>query len=264
MIGVIAGSGRIPLEFVKNAKRKNEKIIIVGLVGEADKSIKKYVDRVYWEKVGNFNKIVEIFKKEGVKEITLLGKVHKQNLLKKFSPDEKTLKVLKSLENYKDITLLSAIISEFEKEGIKVLPSTLFLEDLIVNEGVLTKRSPSQNEMEDIKFGFNIAKKLADTDVGQTIIVKNKMVLAVEGIEGTDETIKRGGKFGGGNAVCVKVARTNQDLRMDVPVVGLNTIKVMKKFGVSCLAIESKKMLIIDKEEAIKLADKSDICIVAV
>lgn len=264
MIGLIAGSGRIPLEFIKNAKVRNVKVVTVGLIGEADISIEKYADKIYWGKVSNFNKIVGIFKNENVKKIVMIGKFHKQKLLKGFNPDKKTLKVLKSLKDYKDITLLSAIINEFKKEGIKILPSTLFLENLVAKKGILTIRCPSENEMKDIKFGFKIAKKLADMDIGQTIIVKNKIVLAVEGIEGTDETIKRGGIKGFGNAVCIKVARTEQDLRMDMPAVGVNTIKMLKKYDIFCLAIESKKMLIVDKEESIKLANKFNICVVAI
>ncbi|MFH1824512.1 MAG: UDP-2,3-diacylglucosamine diphosphatase LpxI [Candidatus Firestonebacteria bacterium] len=264
MIGLIAGSGRIPLEFIKNAKERNVKVVTIGLIGEADSSLEKHSYKVYWEKASNFNKIIGIFKNENVKKIVMLGKFHKQKLLEGFNADKKTLKVLKSLKDYKDITLLSAIINEFKKEGIKILPSTLYLERLVANKGVLTIISPGKSEMEDIKFGFKIAKKLADMDIGQTIIIKNKVVLAVEGLEGTDETIKRGGTLGKGNAVCIKAARTNQDLRMDVPAIGVNTIKMLKKYGISCLAMESKKMLIIDKEKVVKSANKYNICIVVI
>ena len=264
MIGLIAGSGKLPLIFSKNAKKNGEKILVIALIDEADKKIQRYADKLFWERPGNLTNIIKILKREKIQRVSMLGKVHKINLFSSFMPDLKTLKILMTLKDKKDITILKRVIWEIEKNGIRVMPVTFYLENCLSKRGSLTKRKPNKKELRDINFGFPIAKRLANMDIGQTIVVKDRIILAVEGIEGTDETIKRGGILGRKNAVCIKVARSKQDLRMDIPAIGIDTIKTLVRFKVNCLAIESNKMLIVEKEKLIKLAERSNICVVSV
>lgn len=261
MIGLIAGGGDLPKIFLRNAK---ESVITVALTGDADKNIKKCAKKIYWERIGNVNKIINVFKKEKVKKVCMTGKVNKAGAFLGIRPNLRTLRVLLSLKDGKDTTLLTGLINEFEREGIRVVSPLIYLKDLIAKKGILTKRKPAAQEYKDIKFGLKTAKKLADMDIGQTIIVKNRMVLAVEAIEGTDETIKRGGMFGRNNSVCIKVARTKQDLRKDIPGIGTNTIYAMSKAKVSCIAIESGKMLIANQLKVVKLAERLNICVIAI
>ena len=261
MIGLIAGGGELPILFLNNAK---EDVVTVALTGDAGSGIKRHARKIYWERVGNVNKIIKIFKKEKIKKISMTGKVNKINVFLGIKPNLRTLRIIMSLKDGKDTTLLSRFISEFEKEGIKVVSPLIYLKGLLAKKGILTRRKPTVREMQDIKFGFPIAKKLADMDIGQAVVVKNKMVLAVEAIEGTDEAIMRGGKLGKNSSVCVKAARTKQDLRMDIPGIGVNTIMSLKKANIPCIAIESKKILIANEEKVIKLAERLNICIVSV
>lgn len=264
MIGLIAADGKLPLIFARAAKEKKLPVVCVAIVPLANSNLKKYVKKIYYERAENFSRIINIFKEEKIKEVVMLGKFYKENFFSRFNPDKRTLGILNSLKDKKDTTLVLGIINEFKKEGIRIVPATLYLKDLIAKKGILTKRKPAHNEMKDINFGFGIARKLADLDIGQTIVVKDKMVLAVESLEGTDETIKRGGAIGKGGAVCIKVARTNQDLRIDTPVIGPRTIKVLNKSKISSLVIESNKMLIIDEKEVIETADKEGISIISI
>lgn len=264
MIGLIAGGGKLPRLFAKKVKAKNEKLVVIALKGEADPKDFGFADKVYIERVENLSGQIKIFKKEKVKNVVMLGKIKKVNLFSGLVPDLRTLKLFLLLKDRKDTTLLKAIIKEFAGSGIKIISPLKYLQDEIPERGVLTKRKPNKTEMADIQFGFPLAKKLADMDIGQTLVIRNKMVLVVEAIEGTNEAIKRAGKFTRGKGVCIKAARTKQDFRMDIPVAGIETIQALKKAGITCLAIEAEKMLMPEKEKVKNLAEQEGISIIAI
>ncbi|MFH1074924.1 MAG: UDP-2,3-diacylglucosamine diphosphatase LpxI [Candidatus Firestonebacteria bacterium] len=262
MIGLVAGGGLLPVYFCKNAKKAGKKVITVALKNEADKALEKHSHKIFWYDIGDFGKAINIFKKLGIKKAFVVGKIRKVRLFSALKPDMRLFKLFMSLRNRKDFALIRAVINEFEKEGIEILPMTVYLKPLLAKKGVLTERKPGKKEIEDIKYGFKAAKKLADADIGQMVIVKNKKVITAEGIEGTDEAIKRGGLLSKSGAVCVKVARTVQDMRIDIPGAGVETIKQLAKANIKCLALESGKMFLIDKNKIKKEADKNKICVV--
>ncbi len=263
-IGIIAGKGRLPITIANEAKRLGYEVVIIGLEPIAD-SVNGDFHRVYRINVGKFGKLIKTLKKEGIKEVIMVGKVSKTLLYKsKLVPDLRAIKVLMKLPDRKDDTILQAITEELESEGIKLLETAAFSKGLFIKEGVLTKRKPTKNEKEDILFGVEIAKEMGRLDIGQTVVVKDRAVMAVEAIEGTDEAIRRGGALAGEKAVVVKVAKPQQDMRYDVPVVGMETLKVMKEVKAAVLAAEAEKTILVDREEVVRFADKEGISIVGV
>ncbi|MFH1779365.1 MAG: UDP-2,3-diacylglucosamine diphosphatase LpxI [Candidatus Omnitrophota bacterium] len=265
IIGLIAGKSEYPILFAKAAKAKGIKVIAVGIEGETREELKSFVDRLHWIKLGEFKELMDIFKGEGIKKAVMIGGITKSRIFKEpLKLDDEMKAVLNIASDKKDETLLSLITSKLNSAGIELLDSTLFLEEYLPEEGVLTSVKPSSSEEEDIRFGFGIAKEIARLDIGLSIVVKDKAVIAVEGIEGTDEMIKRGGKLGGVGTTVIKVARPNQDMRFDIPVVGPRTIRSMIKAKTKCLAIEAKRTLIIDRAETISQAERRGISIVAV
>lgn len=264
-IGLIAGKSEYPLLFAKAAKTRGLSVIAVAIEGETKEELKLLVDKLYWINLGDLKKLFEIFKGEDIKKAVMVGGITKSRILKEpLELDEEIKMILSKASDKKDATLLSLISSKLNSAGVELLDSTLFLEEFLAREGVLTKIKPSQPEMEDIRFGFDIAKKIASFDIGLSILVKDKAVIAVEGIEGTDEMIKRGGRLAGQGTTVVKVARPNQDMRFDIPVIGPETIRSMSQVKATCLAIEAGKTLIIDNAETISLADDNGISIIAV
>ncbi|RMG70430.1 MAG: LpxI family protein [Nitrospirae bacterium] len=263
-IGIIAGKGSLPLMIASEAKKKGFHVVVIGLEPIAD-SINGDFDRVYRINVGKFGKLINTLKKEGIKEVIMAGKVSKTLLYKsKLVPDMRALKVLMKLPDRRDDTILQAITDELASEGIRLLETASLTDELFIPEGVLTKRKPTGDERADIEFGFKIAKEIGRLDIGQTVVVKDRAVMAVEAIEGTDEAIKRGGSLAKKGAVVVKVAKPQQDMRYDVPVVGLETLRSMKEVNASLLAAEAGKTILVDREEVIEFADKNKICVMGV
>ncbi|MDD4879602.1 MAG: UDP-2,3-diacylglucosamine diphosphatase LpxI [Candidatus Omnitrophica bacterium] len=264
-IGLIAGKSDFPLLFAKAAKAKGVKIIAVGIEGETRPEVEKLVDKFYWVKLGELSKVLEIFKGEGVKKAVMAGGVTKSRIFNETLKIDGLMKsiLVKALDK-KDDTLLSMITATLRSSGIDLLDSTLFLEDLLPKEGILTKAGPSPAQEEDIKFGIKIAREVAGLDIGLSIFVKDKAVIAVEDIEGTDALIRRGGRLAGPGGVIIKVARPKQNMKFEIPVIGPQTIRSMAEVKAGCLAIEAKKTLIIDKEEAIGFADNNSISVIAV
>ena len=225
------------------------------------------MDDFYKVRIGRFGEIIKQLKKFSVREAVMAGKVPK-NLLyqdkKSLMPDLRAVKFLFSLKDYSDNTLMQAISTELEKDGVKLLKTTTFTENLLTPDRVLTKKHPKKSQWRDIEFGWRIAKEIGRLDIGQTIVVKDAAVMAVEAIEGTDEAIIRGGNLAKDGAVVIKVSRPQQDMRLDVPVVGINTLLTMKKVNAEVLALEAGKSIIIDKEEFIKEANKAKIAVVGI
>ncbi|MDP3142322.1 MAG: UDP-2,3-diacylglucosamine diphosphatase LpxI [Candidatus Omnitrophota bacterium] len=263
-LGLIAGNGRFPLLFARAAKAKGIKIIAVAIKGDTSMSIKGLVDKLFWVSPGQLQRLFDIFQQEGVKKVIMAGQVNPKNLFdKRFSPDGELQKIFEKLRDKNADTIFSAVADKLQALGMDLIASTTLLDDFLCPAGVFTKRSPTQGEWEDIRFGKEIAKAVAYFDIGQTVVVKQKAVLAVEALEGTDVTIRRGGKIGRGNSVVVKVSKPKQDMRFDIPVIGLKTIHNLIRAKISCLAVEAGKTLFLDKEASIALADKKGICIIA-
>lgn len=264
-VGLIAGIGNLPVEFIRAAHQLGHQVVVVAVVPDVAPELATEADAYYEVNVAKLNKIIKTLKKEEISKVTLIGKVTKELLFKglKF-PDLRMLRVIASLHNRKDDTIMLKIVDELEKDDIEVVDQTLYLKPLMPQCGVFTKRGPTAIEENDIRFGFVTAKTMGGMDIGQTVVVKQQAVMAVEAIEGTDACIRRGGMLGRGNAVVVKVAKPNQDTRFDVPAVGLSTVQTMVDNGCSVLAIESGRTLFVEQKEVLALANAKGICICAV
>lgn len=263
-IGLIAGNGRFPFLVAEEIRKQGDKVITIALKEEADKDIEKVSDETIWLSVGKLQKIIDTFKEKNVSIAVMVGQVKHAKIYSAISMDFRAIKLMGSLLNKKADTILGSVIKEFEKDGINFLPSHLYLKHLLAPKGLIVGKKLTSEENKDVEFGFKIAKGIAGFDIGQTVVVKDKSVLAVESIEGTDECIKRAYLLGGENAIVVKVAKPNQDFRFDVPVIGTNTIATLKNNKIRAMVIEAEATLILDKEEVIKKAKELDITIVAV
>jgi hypothetical protein len=265
-LAMIAGNGKFPVIFAQSAKKNSDiELIAIGIISDTVRSLYKFVDKMYWIQAGQYNKLIDILRKEQVSKLAMVGQVNPKKLFdKRIVVDEELQELLESIRNKKADTIFGAVANKLESKGIEIIDSTTYMKEYLPSQGVLTKRAPTEEEREDIKFGRETAKAIANLDIGQTVAVKKKAVLAVEALEGTDFTIRRAGIIGRGNVVVVKVSKPKQDLRFDIPVIGPRTIKTMIKAQASCLAIEANKTLVIDKEETVRLADKKGISIVAI
>ncbi len=260
---LIAGAGDMPAILARSARDCGASFIAVALTDSAALSLDGLADRVYRFGIGQVGRIIRTIKSEGIDKAVFIGKVRKDLLFERIRFDLKALKLLASLKDRNDDTIMLAIVEELASEGIEVMDQTVYLRDLIPPEGVLTKRKPTKKEWEDIRYGMETAKRIAGLDIGQTVVVKDRAVMAVEAIEGTDEAVIRGGLLARGGGVVAKVAKPGQDPRFDVPTVGVITLESMKKGGVKVLAVEAGKTLIADREKFIKEADLADISVVS-
>jgi len=263
-IGLIAGNGRFPIIFAESARKKGVEVIAIGINEETSKELEKFVNKIYWLGVGELDKLLKIFREENIRSIVMAGQVkHKLLFDKNIKIDKRMQFLLGSLKNKKTDSIIGAIARLLEFKGIKVLSSIIFLSDYLPKKGVLTKQLPDDRVLKDINFGRKIAKSIAGLDIGQSVVVKDRVVLAVESIEGTDEAIRRAERYGKNGIVVIKVTKPRQDMRFDVPVIGPDTIKLLQEVKAACIAIEAKKTLIIDREETIRLADEASITVVA-
>lgn len=262
---MIAGNRRFPIIISQGAKRKGVSIVCVAVRGETSTEIKRYVDKTYWLSLSEFGRLFEIFKEEGLKKIIMAGQISPRRLFsKEVRKNREIQELLASIKDRKANTIFSALAKKLEAQGLELIDSTTFMEDFLPPKGILTKREPSSSEWEEIYFALDLAKVVAGLDIGLTVAVKNKAVVAVEALEGTDNLIRRAARLANEGILVVKVGRPNQDMRFDIPVVGLNTVKNLIKARATALAIEAGKTLFIDMQPSIRLADKQGIAIVAV
>ena len=262
-IGLIAGGGQFPIIFCKAAKLKGFSVYAAAYLNEADSKLESYVDEIEWIHLGQIKRLIKFFNKNNIREAVMVGGIKKTRIFSNVRPDIKAISLVASLKNTHDDGLLRAFADLLEKEGIRIQSSTFLLPDLLAEKGCWTKRKPHRHEKADMKLGWKIAKEIGRLDIGQCVVVGGGSVLAVEAIDGTDATIKRGGKLGKVDAVVVKVCKPNQDIRFDVPAIGAQTIKIMYESGASVLAIEAGRAIVFDKEEMTALADNLGITIVA-
>jgi len=263
-IGLIAGNRKFPFIFAQAAKKNNLYIVTVAIKGDTSPKLKKLVDKIYWIGLHEFRRMLEIFKQEDIKKVVMAGQISPRRLFSKdIGRSKEVREILASIKDKKADTIFGAIAEKLQESGLELLDSTTFLKDYLPKKGTLTEREPDIGVWDDIYFGLDLARAIAYLDIGQTVAIKEKAVVAVEALEGTDNVIRRAGRLTAGITV-IKVSKPRQDVRFDIPVVGLNTVKNLVKAGAKCLAIEAGKTLFIDKQQSIELADKKGISIVAV
>ena len=246
-----------------SARNQGFGVIAVAHMEDTDPSLADRVDKIIWIKLGQLGKLISSFKKNGVKKALMAGTITKSKMFGKVRPDLKALALMSKIAVFHDDGILRALADELAKEGIEIVSSTEYLPELLAPKGCLTRKKPGRKEEADIKFGWKVAKELGRLDVGQCVVVRDKTILALEAIDGTNETIKRGGEIAGKNAVIIKVSKPGQDLRFDVPSVGLETVEIMSRVNASVLAVEAGKTLIFDRRDMIEYADSKKIAIVS-
>jgi DUF1009 family protein len=265
-LGLVAGEGKLPALLAMGAKAKGYRVIAFALSEDAVQSVERVADKVVPIAPGQLGRNLTLFQKEGLTSVVFVGKVPKINLLRNIMKfDWTAVKELSRLPNFTDDSIQRAIGEFVGANGIKVRTQSEFLQDLFPEVGILSKRQPTAEEYADIDYGFSIAKEIARIDVGQTVIVKDRMVIAIEGVEGTDEAIRRAVGLARGPVVVIKVAKPRQDERFDIPTVGMNTLKSMlsdKPGGV--LAVAAKETFVVEQEEMIKFCDEHEMSMVSV
>jgi UDP-2,3-diacylglucosamine hydrolase len=260
-IGLIAGKGQFPLLFAEAARRRGLEVVAVAHRGETDPGIEPLTHQCHWIYVGQVGKLLRAFKEAQVSRAVMAGGVSRGRLFRDFRPDFKALAIIRRVGAGHDDRILRGLAAELEQEGITIVSPLLYLDELLATPGQLSRRRPTAAELEDIGYGFAIAKAVGRLDLGQCVVVRRQVVTALEAIEGTDDTIRRGGRLAGKGAVVVKVSKPGQDLRFDLPTVGQNTIEVMGEVEAGVLAVEAGKTLIFDRQAMVALADQAGIAI---
>lgn len=269
-LGIIAGAGELPVLLAHAAIAQDRQPVIVQITEADTERFAGLPAERHTFGVGQLQKIIRTLRHSGVHEIVIIGKVEKNILLRPFYVDATTLKILAKarfsnvvIDAY-DRKIVAAILEHFEASGITVLPQDKFLRHLLPQPGVLTARKPTARQAEDAHFGITVARQIANMDIGQTVVVKNQMVLAVEAIEGTDETVRRGGTLGGKGVVVAKAAAEDHDFRVDVPTVGMQTLQTLHDMRARVLAVEARRTFVMDADELIAQANRWKIAIIAI
>ena len=260
--GLIAGNGRFPFLVIDGARSAGIGLAVAAIKEETDPSIERIADDVEWVGIGQLGRMISFFKRSGVARVIMAGQVKHVQIFSGSIPDVRMLRMLWNLPKRNTDALIGGVVTELEKEGIELVDSTIFVPDLLAPDTVLTKRGPSVDESENIEYGLRIAGEIGRLDLGQTIVVRAKACVAIEAMEGTDATIRRAGELAKGKLTVVKVAKPDQDMRFDVPVVGVPTIEAMIDAGATCLSVTAGKTLVFDREEMVALADKHKITVI--
>ena len=272
-IGLIAGNGKFPLLVLDAARARGEEVIVAALREETFPEVEQHgAAAVHWMSLGELGKLIDTFKSEGVTRALMAGQVKHKQIFSGIRPDWRMAKLLFSLRARNTDALIGGVARVLAEEGITLMDSTSYLEPLLARPGVLSRRGPTQEEQRDIGYGRQVARHLAQYDIGQTVVVAEAACVAVEAMEGTDATIQRAGEIMaslagastlGRNLTVVKVAKPDQDMRFDVPVIGINTVEIMRRAGATCLALDAGKCLLLDGDAILHAADKAEITIVA-
>lgn len=270
-VGLLAGGGRFPIIFAEKARAQGLNVVCVGVRYEASPELQALCSRFYWSGIARMGRMIRCFKREGCEKIVMAGKIHKTVIytplrIFRLLPDLRTVRawLKRSRRDNRDDSIIHTVMDEFAVDGMRFESALDICPELLVRTGTLTRKSPTQHEEADISFGWELAKEMGRLDIGQSVAVKERAVLAVEAIEGTDRAIARAGDLCvRGGFVVVKVAKPQQDMRFDVPTVGTTTIESMRKAGARVLAIEAGKTIIIDEQKTIDLANQYGLCIVA-
>jgi len=263
-VGLIAGATQFPLLVAREAKALGYSVVAVGIEGETLPELSREVDEMQVVALGELSRLISVFKTAGVRRAVMAGKVQHASIFRAIKPDLKLLAVLMKLREKNTDAIIGAVAKVLEDEGITLMDSTVFLKALLAPGGVMTRRRPDSGEMKSIEYGVRVARELTRLDIGQTVVVKDGACVAVEAMEGTDETIRRAHGLCGEGAVVVKLSKPAQDFRFDVPVCGLGTIEAMAATGAKALAIEAGRTLVFDRERVVEEADGCGIAIVGV
>lgn len=262
-IGLIAGGGQFPILFAKKATVKGYRVCAAAYIKEASRELEEYVDAIEWLHLGQVGRLLKFFRQNGVTESVMMGSVRKTKIFTDIKPDFKAIAFIATKGNTHDDSILSSFADLLEKEGVVLRPSTFLLPELISPKGCWTRRKPDNAEQKDIKTGWKIAQEIGKLDIGQCVVLANGTVLAVEAVDGTDATIKRGASLTDRSAVVVKLSKPQQDLRFDLPSVGVETVRSMVKYGASVLVLEAHKSITFDRDKMVDLADAHGISISA-
>ncbi|MFW6021978.1 MAG: LpxI family protein [Halanaerobiaceae bacterium] len=261
-IGLIAGKGKLPVFWTESAAKKGLDVFVYRLIESADQSFQT-ASQIRNVNIGQFDHLIKTLKKDGIEELVMLGKVEKSLLFQNLSMDRRIKGLFAQLENLNDDTIMLALVDEFINEGIEIGNQLDYLQDLLPSPGILTSCKPDEKILADIKYGFRMAKNIGKLDIGQTVIVKNKAVMAVEAIEGTDQAILRGGQLGGSGVVAAKVSKPQQDIRFDIPTVGNTTLENLIRVRAGALVIEANRTFLIDREDFLSKAEENNIVVMA-
>ncbi len=264
LLGLIAGNGKFPLMVAHEAKREGMKVIAVALHGETPQEIESVADQVTWIYVGQLGRLIGTLQRAGVAEAIMAGGIRKVRLFDNFRPDLRGVLALARAKSREDDAMLRAVAQELENEGIKVVASTLCLPHLVPQPGLLTSHEPNATQWEDIRLGFRVAKEVGRLGIGQTVVVKGGIFVAVEAADGTDAAIRRGGELAKAGCVVVKVSKPQQDLRFDVPAVGVETVNNLHAVRGAVLAIEAGKTILLEREALLRNAEAYGLAVVAV
>lgn len=260
--GLIAGNGQFPFLVVEGAKKSGVSLSVVAIKEETDKRLEDVAENIIWLGLGQLGKMISYFKQQGVTQAMMAGQVKHVQIFSGSLPDMRMMKMLWNLPRRNTDALIGGVADEMAKEGIELIDSTTLIKDHLAPKGVMTKRSPIDMEQQNIDYGLHIANEIARLDLGQTIVVRSAACVAIEAMEGTDETIIRAGKLANGKLTVVKVAKPAQDMRFDVPVIGVPTIENMIAAGATCISVTAGKTLLFNREEMLKLADRNKIAVV--
>jgi hypothetical protein len=262
--GLIAGNGRFPFLVLEGARSQGLEMAVIAIKEEASPELDKIATRIHWVSLGELSKAIDLLHEEGVTRAVMAGQVKHNKIFSSIRPDWKLAKLLFSLPRKNTDTLIGAVARVLEDEGIELVDSTLFLKPLVPEAGVLTKRAPDEREAADIAYGLGVARTIAGMDIGQTVVIADRACVAVEAMEGTDETVARAARIAAGKPlVVVKVSKPGQDMRFDVPVLGPGSIEHMSNSGVTALAVDAARTLLFDRAELLSLADAKNIAIQA-
>ncbi len=262
--GLIAGNGQFPFLVLRSAHRQGHEMAVAAIREEAFPELEKEATNFHWLSIADLSGLIKLFKREGVSKAIMAGQVKHKIIFSDIRPDWRLFKLLSSLKQKNTDALIGGVARILADEGIELIDSTVFLKDLLPQPGVLTKRAPNEEEAADIEYGRRIAKAVAGMDLGQCVVVKNCACVAIEAMEGTDAVILRAAELShGGRLTVVKVSKPNQDMRFDVPVIGMATIQLMADSNATALALDAEKTLLFEREQLIALANEKDIAIEA-
>lgn len=263
-IGVIAGSGSLPLRFAKRARSAGHRVVAVCYEGETDQQIADEVDVLEWIKLGQLGRMIEVFLQHNVRQVVMLGGINRVKLFGGVKLDAKGALLLLRLRSSKDDVILRGVAEELDAAGVRVLSCATFFENELITPGVITRTKPSSEELRDIEVGSEALRAMSSQHIGQLVVVKDGVIVAVEAVEGSDKAIIRGGELGGAGVVVVKCAKTVQDLRFDIPTVGLKTIESLKSVNARVLALESGRCMLLDREAFIEAANQAGIAVIGI
>lgn len=258
-LGIIAGLGSYPWQLARSARAQGvRRIVAFAFKGETERIISKYADEVVWLRLGRISALLDAVQSRGIVHLVMAGQI-KPTRLFSLRLDSRALQIMKTLKQRNAHTIFGAVISELQTVGAKLLPAYRFMETEMPPAALMSRRAPDERELADIRLGAKVAKTTSGLEIGQTVVVKEGTILAVEGFEGTDETILRAGRLGGPGAVVVKVAKLGHDMRFDIPVIGMQTFRILRKAKISCLAVEAGRTILLEREKLIAEADRLNI-----